>query len=678
MELGHLNNEQQLAVTASPGPVCVLAGAGTGKTRVLTNRIAYLIENMNIEPNKILAVTFTKKAAQEMQKRIVKMIDIKNSHPCITTIHAFCLQILYKEIDSLPWLRNDFKIADGYQSKIILNKALKQMNIDQKRFQYQKDDFFDYLRKEKTLKHFPDQAKHMPLFRELYRAIQNIYMTENVLSFDDMLFYVASLFEQNQSIVTKYQNKFEYVLVDEYQDTSPLQFDIISTLTKTSRNLYVVGDNDQSIYGFRGADMGIILSFKDTFPEAQIFKLENNYRSNPNIIKAANSVISNNVNRFDKKLIATHTDNNKINVVDCKDKLIEAKYIAEQIKGQNYNDIAVIIRNNFMSAPFERAFRENNIPFTVYGDKSFFEREEILDIISYLELLRSGSVDDFSRIVNKPSRFISKATKTSIINYCNLKKTDIFDVLTNHFDKVSIGFKQQQINAIKNFYKDLLNLKNQSFSTDKYIEAIMDDLNYKSHIQSIDDIDIRNEKFGNIEELKNIAKSFSDEGHDMKDFISYFYYMKNSNVDDNNQVKIMTIHKSKGLEFSTVFLAAAVDQFLPSRQAKAMLDVYNTSLLEEERRLFYVAITRAMKNLSISSYLYDENGNRQVHSRFIDEIPNDVITYQTIGLQKETTQNIEQQLLDENPIQQDTTICFSENSKEYENIMKSHFGNVLQ
>ena len=637
MNLDNLNTEQQNAVTADFGPVCVLAGAGTGKTRVLTRRIAYLIDDLDIEPKKILAMTFTKKAAQEMQERISKIIDTSKSHPVITTIHAFCYQLLLNESDSLTLLRPGFGVADAFQMKLVIQEAIKKKRKPENWYANNCQAFRKYMLEQKQKKLLPEETPTdlYPEYRDMYFCVQEILTSKNLLSFDNMLFYVARLFDENESVKRRYQNRFDCVLVDEYQDTSPLQFEIIKTLTETTRNLYVVGDNDQAIYGFRGADMGIILSFKDTFPEAETFKLESNYRSTPNIISAANAVISNNIHRFDKKLIATSKARSKISYTEYLNKYDEAKDIADRIKKLK-GETAIVVRNNCMTAAFEASLKQLNIPFVVYGEKSFFSREEVLDLIAYMEfILDDKNYDAFQRIANKPSRYIGNVTKTKVIEYCRRFNIGVLDMIKNGLD--ALGLNSFQKKSVASFYTKAKFVKSKNLKPDKLVDAILNDFDYMSYFDNVDNEEIKQDKISNVYAVKSLATHFMEGGSfGLKDFLSYFYYMQDNKEETPNAVKIMTIHKAKGLEFDNVFVVSANENFLPSKYALvAFENLKNDKLLEEERRLFYVAITRAKKNLFLSSYAEDEDRSYET-SRFVKEIPEKLLKHsKSLSLEKQ-------------------------------------------
>ena len=629
MDLDALNTEQQLAVTCSDGPVCVLAGAGSGKTRVLTYRLIYLMETYTT-PSRLLAMTFTKKAAQEMSNRLSALLGKRTDAtlPHITTIHAFCLSVLHKYVALSRYLRPDFKVVTTYE---YLNKSYNAFNIrpeDPKR-----RDFMKYMQREKMQKHLPSQANtNIPIFREIYRHFQESLIANNILVYDDMLFYTVLLFDEHPEVAKYYQDKFDYVLVDEYQDTSPLQMEILSTLTERTRNLYVVGDNDQAIYGFKGADMKIILDFQKTYPEAQLFKLQRNYRSIPNIIASANAVISNNINRFDKTLYTTTQSEEKVHITEYFTAQQEAYAIANQLLAlhneYSYNDIAIIIRNNYLSNLFEVAFRNRHIPYMVWGDKSFFEREEVLDIMAYLSLLYdSNDFAAFDRIANKPSRFIGTITKNAVIDYCRSNNFSLEEGLRDHINDIvtTFSFKSSQHNALIRFFtlykKAVKHVASQNSIIDM-IDYIMQDMQYETHILTFNEQETRQEKYSNIWTIKRLAKTFYQEGHSsLKDFISYFYYLKNAEELSTERVRIMTIHKSKGLEFPVVYIPSLVDNIFPSKEAKYAFNAHNDQLMEEERRLFYVALTRAKTKLFISSYAFRTSKKRERPSRFISEIP---------------------------------------------------------
>ena len=626
-----LNQEQLEAVTAPLMPVCVLANAGSGKTRVLTNRIAYLVNEVHADPNEILAMTFTKKAANEMQERVSKMV---HTSPKISTIHSLCYSILSRDIAKCKYVRRGFEVVDDKYISFIMSFSKNEIARSMNYFEW--GEFFAYMREQKELKHLPDQADDSePRYKELYRTIQTELISKNKITYDDIILYAAFLLE-DADVREHWQNQYHYVLVDEYQDTSPLQAEIINALVERSQNIYVVGDNDQSIYGFRGADMQIILDFGKTFPNAKTYKLETNYRSDKNIVAAANAVIKNNTLRFDKKLVPNSEDKGKVEVLDFDDIDKEALFVATRAKELNdYDNTAVLIRNNAQAGALEIAFKDQNIPYQLVGGYPFYKREEILDILAYLELSQDWNNEKaFARIANKPNRYVGKETVKKIILYCKNNNAVLLDALVNDISSIASIMKlnNSQKNNLRNLAFDIMHIPSDLKKAIGYVRA---SIKYDSYLSKAADAQVIADKLGNLDMLEERANIFADdEINDIKHFVSRCYSMQNAK-EEKHGVNIITIHKAKGLEFKHVIVIGICEKILPSKHAKELKDI------EEERRLFYVAITRAEHDLCLTYFKklrIDDEDKTMQPSRFLDEIPKKLLAKAKKTIKRKTEQ----------------------------------------
>ncbi len=634
----NLNQRQIEAVKQVEGPVMAVAGAGSGKTRVLTNRIAYLIKEIGISPNNILAITFTNRAAEEMRSRVFNLIDMSTKGMWISTFHAMGAKILRNDIHNLGYER-DFQIVDEEDSVIITKNLLKKANFDLKRF-YPKTMY-------KIISSIKADRLSMDYIFEPERSVieqiypeYNIFLKENnLVDFNDLLILTLKLLRSYPKVLEKYQMMFQYILVDEFQDTNDLQYKIIKILAKKHRNIFIVGDEDQSIYAFRGSNIENIKTFMKDFSEYKRIILDQNYRSRDNILKAANSVIRNNRNRIEKELFSTLGPGDKIIHFKAGTDEEEAYYIYDKIRrfeknGIDYNDIAILYRNNSMSRRFEDVFLKYNIPYKVIGNISFYKRKEIKDIIAYLHLIiNKGDDFSFSRVYNVPKRGIGNITFAKLENYArqnNLKLIDIIDEDMPYANKKSrnelIKLKNDIIELQTNIenrnlletydllleksgYKKML--ENNDLNGEKAFEAErrLDNLNeFKTVIlEKIKDYDMN---FSNYEILSQLLNDLAlhEEAEDQ--------------VDSNNCVKLMTIHSAKGLEFKVVFIACLEQTLFPSSQS------LQDNSIDEERRLFYVALTRAKDNVFLtnckSRFMYGHY-MENLDSQFIEEIEEEYV-----------------------------------------------------
>ena len=642
--LDRLNAQQVKAVTAPLKPTCVLAGAGSGKTTVLTRRIAWLVQEKGIDPERILAVTFTKKAADEMAERVRNYLPDTCTTPHMSTFHSLGYFFLRHEIDKVEELTEGFSIIDSYQQKAYVQEAMREIKLAPKlesvgafmgRINGWKARQLTADEAVKKIKHNFKEQK----FFDCYKKYETILRRENKADFTDLLFLTAQLFDRHKEVVQKYQQIFPYILVDEYQDTSPLQYKILVALARhDAPNLYVVGDNDQAIYGFRGADVGIILSFKQDFEKdgAETIILEKNYRSYPKIVEAANGVIANNSERFDKKLVSTRCSRSRIVAHQAYTPEWEALWVAEKVmdevkKGERrYTDFTVLVRNNALTAPLEAVFGHEHVPYTVVGGKSFFDRMEVLDVIAYMKfLLNTENWQAFSRIANRPSRRFGKTSMNTLkenIDMGEYTLTAFLEGLAKSYRK-SRGPVRAGHMRLARFYRNTGGIRQNPKVTVAdaldFILASEDDggCGYGTFLTSLaEPPDMRQIREDNIYGLLALAKP----NETLADFIPRFErirIMAKKDLNAINSVKLMTIHGAKGLEFPVVFIVGAEENILPSWHCGD-----SQPLIEEERRVFYVAMTRARDELYISS-CYKRVVKNELElrdpSRFSLEIPAD-------------------------------------------------------
>ncbi len=619
-----LNDMQKAAVTRVDGPLLVLAGAGSGKTRVLTHRIAYMIEKKHISPWNILAITFTNKAAKEMAERVETLIGDIARDMWVRTFHSACVRILRRDIERIGYGRN-FNIIDADDQKGIVKECLKELDLPEKQFSPRSVAAEISAAKDKLLT--PELYKRSIEgdFRaeqtaRVYELYQKKLETANDVDFDDLIMLTVRLFKEAEDVLEYYRGKFSYILVDEYQDTNKAQNELILMLAKNHGNLCVVGDDDQSIYKFRGADISNILEFEKAFPSAAVIRLEQNYRSTQNILDAANRVIENNRGRKGKKLWTDSEPGEKIYVYKAESDFDEAEYIANQISalcadGYRYGDIAVLYRANATSRCPEEVFMRRALPYRVLAGLRFYDRKEIRDMVAYLRLIKNPS-DDISlkRIINVPPRKIGKVTTDTISAAAQSAGVSMLAAIKENIDKMSAG--------VKEFYaviSELTELKDK-VTVDVLLETLFEKTHYREYL---DNDDKGNERADNIGELISGAAHYTQTAQEP----SFDDYMDNlalvSDIDNYDEeldaVSLMTLHAAKGLEFPIVFICGFDEGMFPSSMC-----VYNPEELEEERRLCYVGITRARKKLYITSayrrMLYGKTSPYRP-SRFLDEIP---------------------------------------------------------
>ena len=631
-----LNNEQREAVFCTEGPLLMLAGAGSGKTRSLTHRIAYLIEEKGVAPWNILAITFTNKAAQEMRERVDALVGYGSEDIWISTFHATCSRILRRHIDLLGYDRN-FTIYDASDQKSLMKEVLKEMKIDTKQFPERsvmseissaKNEYkspLDY--RNEYGSNFRNQR-----IADIYEHYQKRLKENNALDFDDLLVKMVDLFQTNPDVLEHYQDRFQYIMVDEYQDTNTVQFLLVSLLAKKYRNLCVVGDDDQSIYKFRGANIYNILSFEKVFPDAQVIRLEQNYRSTQNILNAANGVIANNKGRKEKKL---WTENQKGELVHFKQydtEYDEADGVVSRInflamRGVQYKDMAILYRTNAQSRIFEEKLKQKNIPYAIVRGISFYDRKEIKDLMSYLKVVDSG-MDDLSvkRIINVPKRGIGQTTINRLQEFAILNQMSFLDAVFNADEIPEVTRALAKLHKFADMIEEFREYASEH-EISELLEHILDVTQYRAELEA-EGTDESISRLEDIEELFNDIAYYEEEEENpnLRDFLAEKdMYTLNAGIDnledENNKVLLMTLHNAKGLEFNNVFLGGMEEGVFPGFGAMMSGD---ESEIEEERRLCYVGITRAKERLFLSAAKRRMlRGQTQYNrrSRFIDEIP---------------------------------------------------------
>lgn len=629
--LDKLNDRQKEAVVTTEGPLLILAGAGSGKTRVLTHRIAYLIKEKRVSPANILAITFTNKAAQEMKDRVESLLGYVGDI-WVSTFHSACVRILRRDIEKIGYDKN-FVIYDTQDQKSLVSDCIKELDLNEK--QYTPKGMLSAISKAKDKMVSPDEYLlefgndyRNKKVADVYKLYQRKLKKDNALDFDDIIIKTIELFKKDEGILRYYQDKFRYIMVDEYQDTNRPQYEFVNLLAKRYRNLCVVGDDDQSIYGWRGADIKNILDFEKDYPEAKVIKLEQNYRSTQVILDAANNVIDNNIKRKKKQLWTDNKDGEKIVVCEVQNEREEANFIVDRIKdlvgkGRKYSDFAILYRTNAQSRIFEEACMMNDIPYKLVGALRFYDRKEIKDIIAYLRIL-VNPYDDVSlkRIINVPKRGIGDSTVSALEQYAREHDTSMYFAIPD------VELKGRQKKVLENFKKFIDDLINElDFMTIiEVIDYILEKTGYIDELKE-DDTKESESRIENINEFIGAAREFMETSEDksLESFLSGITLV--SDIDTvgeiGESVVLMTLHSAKGLEFPVVFMAGMEEGVFPN--SMSFIDEHE---LEEERRLCYVGITRAKERLFMT-YARTRNlyGKPQYNtvSRFINEIPQDLI-----------------------------------------------------
>lgn len=637
-----LNTPQKEAVAHTEGPVLILAGAGSGKTRVLTHRIAYLIEEMGVNPWNILAITFTNKAAQEMRERVDKLVGFGSESIWVSTFHSTCVRILRRHIDNIGYATN-FTIYDADDQKSVIKDVCRKLNIDTKI--YKERSLLAQISHAKDELLTPDDMEmkaagdfNMKKVASVYREYQNALRKNNALDFDDLIVKTVELFEKCGAVLEYYQERFKYIMVDEYQDTNTAQFKFVSLLAQKYENLCVVGDDDQSIYKFRGANIGNILGFERVFPDAKVIRLEQNYRSTKNILCAANMVIANNTERKAKTLWTENEEGPKVHFRQFFNAYEEAEYVAGEIcRGKreglyNYRDCAILYRTNAQSRIFEEKFISANIPYKLVGGVNFYARKEIKDLLCYLKTVDNAR-DDLAvqRIINVPKRGIGATTMGRVQDYADNMGISLYEALRVAEEVPSIGRSVAKIDSFVTFIQTLKS-KADVLSVEDLLQEIIDGIGYVEALEAEDTEEAR-ARIENIDELisKTVAYQEAMEEQDLPATLSGFLeevalVADIDTVDpDQDYVLLMTLHSAKGLEFPEVFMVGMEDGIFPSHMTISYGD---DGELEEERRLCYVGITRAMKELTLTCaqqrMIRGETQYNKV-SRFVREIPRELV-----------------------------------------------------
>ena len=634
----NMNENQQKAILKTQGAVMVIAGAGSGKTRVLTNRIAYLIAEKNILESNILAITFTNKAAKEMKERIYNLVGDTSKYIWINTFHSMCVRILRQHIDLLGYNKN-FTILDTSEQKTIIKNIVKELNLSED--SYQPNNILKIISNSKnsmvSVSEMKAQARFgfMKNVAEIYENYQKYLKKNSVLDFDDLMLKTIVLFEKHSEVLALYQNKFEYIHVDEYQDTNVIQYKLIKMLSEVHKNICVVGDDDQSIYSWRGACSDNIINFEKDYEDVEVIFLDQNYRSNSTILDAANAVIKNNTDRKDKALWSENKGGDKITVYSAANDKDETDDIAKKIldlkaQGIDYKDIAILYRANYLSRSMENSCMAFGIPYKLIGSLKFLQRQEIRDLLAYMNVIINRN-DEFSlrRIINVPKRGIGASSMAKIDNYAEQYGLTLFEALKN-IDMIDVSKK---ITTNIHLLTQLIEKYSQTeqYSIEDLIVGIYKDSGYESMLKESADT-YAESRIENISELVSSAKQFSSMNDNLIDFISEMSLT--SDADDENEdnsVVLSTVHAAKGLEYRVVFIMGLEENLFPSiRDAESSEDERNK--MEEERRLAYVAITRAKEKLFMSyanrrmQFGSIKNNKR---SRFLDEVPNKLMHFES-------------------------------------------------
>ena len=637
-----LNPPQREAVAQTEGPVLILAGAGSGKTRVLTHRIAYLMDEKGVNPWNILAITFTNKAAQEMRERVDKLVGFGSESIWVSTFHSACVRILRRHIDNLGYDTN-FTIYDTDDQKSLMKDVCRKMNIDTKI--YKERSLLAQISHAKDELLTPDDMEmkaagdyNMKKVASVYREYQAALRKNNALDFDDLIVKTVELFEKCGAVLEYYQERFKYIMVDEYQDTNTAQFKFISLLAQRYQNLCVVGDDDQSIYKFRGANIGNILGFEHVFPDARVIRLEQNYRSTKNILNAANQVIANNTERKAKNLWTENEEGSKVHFRQFLNAYEEAEYVAGEIGKLkrnglgNYRDCAILYRTNAQSRIFEEKFIAANIPYKLVGGVNFYARKEIKDLLCYLKTINNAR-DDLAvqRIINVPKRGIGATTLGRVQDYADNMGISLYEALRVAEEVPSIGRSLSKIDGFVTFIQ-MLKSKADVLTVEEILQEVIDSTGYVAELEAEDTEESR-ARIENIDELisKTVAYQEAMEEQNQPATLSGFLeevalVADIDTVDpDQDYVLLMTLHSAKGLEFPKVFMVGMEDGIFPSHMTISYGD---DGEMEEERRLCYVGITRAMKDLTLTCaqqrMIRGETQYNRV-SRFVREIPRELV-----------------------------------------------------
>jgi DNA helicase II / ATP-dependent DNA helicase PcrA len=643
-----LNKEQAEAVKHTEGPLLIMAGAGSGKTRVLTNRIAYLLGEKEVSPRSILAITFTNKAAREMRERVHKLVGDDGSQIWVSTFHSMCVRILRRDIDRIGYNSN-FSILDTSDQLSVIKQALKRLNLDPK--QYDPRAMLGAISSAKNELITPDQyskeagSVYERKVAEIFDLYQKTLRRNQSLDFDDLIMQTIQLFDRVPEVLQYYQRRFQYIHVDEYQDTNHAQYRLVNQLASRYKNLCVVGDSDQSIYRWRGADITNILSFEKDYPNAKVVMLEQNYRSTKTILDAANKVIGNNSGRKPKNLWTDNIDGSKLRYYQAATERDEALYVTEKIeemvmmeKKRHYRDIAILYRTNAQSRSIEETFVKAGVPYQMIGGTKFYDRKEIKDMLAYLRLIANPDDDiSFERVVNEPKRGIGKTSIEKLQAYANEHEISLFDTLK---EVDFTGVSAKAANALSEFGAMISNWAKQTdfLTATDMVEQVLEGSGYEEMLKAERSIESQS-RLENLEEFKTVTKNFEQTSED-KTLVTFLTDLAliadidsmDEDPSSDDKVILMTLHGAKGLEFPVVFLIGMEENVFP--HSRSQMD---ETEMEEERRLAYVGITRAEEELFLTNAkmrtLFGRTNMNSV-SRFIGEIPSELLE----GIQ-ETKQN---------------------------------------
>ena len=628
IKYSQLNEMQKQAVVDDAKHLRIIAGAGSGKTRVLTMRIAYLIEKKGVLPKNILAITFTNKAANEMKKRIIEMLGDEGQGCFISTIHSLCVRILKEDIEALGYPRN-FTIVDENDQKQILKEAYKEYDIDKKELSYAMA--LDYIANNKYMAFDPEEAmkqtygdprliKKAKVFAYYQKRLRQVYG----LDFDDLILWTTRLFREHKSSLEKWSKKFVYIHVDEFQDIDKEQYLLIKQLCTVHDNLYVVGDPDQTIYTWRGADVNIIVNFDKDFKDTKTIILNQNYRSTNNILEGANSVIKNNKARVPKDLFSTKGDGEKIIHKTLADETREAYYVASEImklknEGHSYSEIAVLYRSNYLSREIEKVLIESKINYVIYGGIRYYERMEVKDILAYLRLIVTGDDLAFQRVINQPKRGLGDKSVDAIFKIAQKENKTMYEVIKEGLYQKNQNVLDKFVSMVEKWKEDL-----KTSSLEVIVNEVLDDSGYREMLEKADEM----ERLENVKSLIDDIKEYQEiyQNNNLEDYLQMVaLYTDKASEQDEDTLNLMTIHAAKGLEFPYVFVIGLSEGIFPSE--RSLMDGYKG--LEEERRLAYVAYTRAKDRLTLTdtgSFSYILN-NSKTTSRFVAEIDDAYINH---------------------------------------------------
>lgn len=637
--LSGLNREQKEAVLHNEGPLLILAGAGSGKTRVLTHRIAYLIEQHGVYPSNILAITFTNKAAREMRERIAGLIGDLSNDMWVGTFHSICIRILRRDIEKLGYDRS-FVIYDTQDQQVVIKECLKELSLNEKNFPpksvletigKQKDELIDA---ESYEKQYASDFR-MGKIAKVYKLYEKKLKANNALDFDDIIMNTIKLFDKYPEVLEYYQRRFRYILVDEYQDTNTAQYMLVRKLSEAHENLCVVGDDDQSIYGWRGANIRNILDFEKDFKKCCTIKLEQNYRSTQNILDAANHVIGNNTGRKSKSLWTDNKGGSKIVICENDNEHEEALYTAREIQriisdeDRKYKDFAVLYRINAQSRVLEEMFMREGLPYKIVGGQKFYDRKEIKDIIAYMRLVQNpGDNVSLKRVINVPKRGIGDTTVENAEVLAYQSGVSLFTVISNTEEFPSLKRAAQKLDSFSIMINKFRTMK-ENLSISQLLDTVVEDSGILREYELENTVEAQS-RIENIKELKSVAMEFEKQSEDnsLEEFLAHISLVSDidSLQEDQDYVVLMTMHSAKGLEFPVVFIPGLEEGVFPGYRAITE----GPEQLEEERRLCYVGITRAREKLYLSNARFRTlfgNSSYNRPSRFLAEIPDELVEY---------------------------------------------------